>query len=109
MLEKFISDLGALYTMMSDNAKMQTSHAWMSILRKYNINLHNSEAYNQSQNYAERRVEVKKISNRVMDHTNAQDVLWSYATKFAVDILNDSASKTLNWKTPMESLRISQK
>jgi len=103
MLERFISDVGAAYTMMSDNAKMQTSRAWTSILRKYNINLHTSEAYNQHQNYAERRIqEVKKETNCVMDHTNAPDTLWSYATKFALDVLNHSASKTLNWKTPLE-------
>ena len=103
MLESFIADVGAPYTMMSDNAKMQTSRAWMAILRKYNINLHTTEAHNPQQNYAERRIqEVKKIANRVMDHTNTPDSLWVYATKYAVDILNHTVSHRLKWKTPIE-------
>jgi len=103
MLESFIADVGAPFSIMSDNAKMQTSRAWTAILRKYNINLHTTEAYNPQQNYAERRIqEVKKIANRIMDHTNSPDSLWAYATKYAVDILNHSTSQRLNWKTPIE-------
>lgn len=103
MLETFISDVGAPYTMKSDNAQMETSRAWKNILRKYNINIQNTEPYHPNQNYAERRIqEVKKIANRIMDHTNTPDSLWVYSTKYAVDLLNQTATKRLNWKTPLE-------
>ena len=103
MLETFIADVGAPYTMKSDNAQMETSRAWKNILRKYNINIQNTEPYHPNQNYAERRIqEVKKISNRIMDHTNTPDSLWVYSTKYAVDLLNHTATKRLKWKTPLE-------
>jgi len=80
MLEKFITDIGAPYKIMSDNAKMKTSRAWKDILRKYNISIHTTEPYHPNQNYAERKIqEVKKISNRILDHTNAPDIMWSFA------------------------------
>ena len=102
-LEQFITDVGAPYHLLSDNAKMETSRAWKDILRKYNVSIHTTEPYHPNQNYAERKIqEIKKVSNRILDHTNALDTLWSYATKHAVDVMNHTSNATLKWKTPIE-------
>ena len=50
MLEQFIAEVGAPYRMHSDNSQMQTSDAWRSILRKYNIEFSTTEPKHPHQN-----------------------------------------------------------
>ena len=52
ILETFIADIGAPYHLMNDNARMTTSAAWKTILRKYNIKSSTTEPYHPRQNRA---------------------------------------------------------
>jgi len=56
MLEQFIAEVGTPYRMHSDNSQMQTSDAWRSILRKYNIEFSTTEPKHPHQNRSERRI-----------------------------------------------------
>jgi len=96
MLEQFIADVGAPYRVHSDNANMETSAVWKGILRKYNIAQSTTEPHYPQQNRSERRIqEIKKGTNRILDHTGAPTSLWVYATKYFIDVLNHTSSKSL--------------
>ena len=103
MLEAFIADVGAPFKILSDNARMETSRAWRTILRKYNIQACTTEPLNQHQNKVERRIqEHKNITNRIMDHTNAPPASWYYAALYAANIANHIAYTSLQWRTLIE-------
>ena len=42
------------------------------------------------------------MSNRIMIHMVCLHELWTYCVMYACDILNHIASKTLEWRTPIE-------
>ena len=102
-LETFVAEVGAPYHIISDNAKMQIGDAWKQVLRKYNISASTTEPHHPHQNPAERRIqELKKVTIRIMDHTNCPGYLWYHATTYSAYLLNHTASRRLGWKTPME-------
>ena len=55
-LETFIAEVWAPIHIMSDNAKMETSKAWKSILRKYSISSSTTAPYHPHQNRCKRQI-----------------------------------------------------
>jgi transposase InsO family protein len=102
-LADFVRDYGAPYHIRSDNAKMETGHAFTAICRKYNIKQSTTEPHHPQQNPAERQIQdVKRQVNLIMDRVGCPDMLWLLATKYVVYLLNRTATKSLEWKTPIE-------
>jgi transposase InsO family protein len=103
ILEDFVRNDGAPFTLKSDNSQMQSSDAWMDICRKYNIRQSFTEPHHPHQNQAERSIqEVKRMVNSIMDKTGSPDNLWAFCTKYVVYILNRLAHPDLQWRTPLE-------
>jgi len=89
-LQDFVTEVGAPYRIMNDNAEMEVSEAWKKILRTYNIDRGTTERYHPQQNPAERRIqEIKKVSLSIMNHSNTTGSLsWPMATKYTIMVLN---------------------
>ena len=102
-LEDFIRQWGAPSALMSDNAKSETSHAVVDILRMYNIKDMQTEPMHPNQNAAERRIQdIKSTSNAIMDRTNAPSCLWFWAVSYTAYLLNRLSVPALHHKTPIE-------
>ena len=102
-LEDFVTEVGAPYRMLNDNAKMEISSAWKQVLRKYNIERCTTEPYHPHQNPVERRIQdIKKVALSILDHTGAPESLWLRATKYAILLLNHTATKSIGGMTPIE-------
>ena len=100
----FIRDNGAPHALRSDNSKMQTGNAFRNILRRYNIRSENTEAHNQQQNPAERRIQdVKRNSSRIMDRSGAPAYLWFFCLLYTVMVMNFTALESLGWLTPYQA------
>ena len=102
-LKTFVRQIGAPFSLMNDNSKMQTGSRWMDICNEYNIGTSTTEPRHPWQNRAERKIgTVKKAVNRLMDRTNSPGCLWFQCTVFVCMLLNVLANPQLNWRTPME-------
>ena len=102
-LKTFVRQVGAPFSLMNDNSKMQTGSKWMDICDNYNIGTSTTEPLHPWQNRAERKIgTVKAAVNRLMDRTNCPDPLWFQCTVFVCMLLNVLANPQLNWRTPME-------
>ena len=102
-LLKFIKEHGAMACLRNDNSKMQTSRTWDDICNQYLISTETTEPHHPHQNPSEHRIgTVKGKVNGIMDMTGAPSKLWFYCTCLVVDILNLTADKALNWRTPLE-------
>jgi hypothetical protein len=102
-LNDFIRKLGAMRGLFSDNARAQTSLRVKDILRHYKIDDMQSEANQQNQNYAERRIgEVKRLTSTIMDRTGTPAGYWLLCLLYAVYLLNHLAVESLEWRTPIQ-------
>ena len=73
-LQDFIRKWGAPDILMSDNAKSETGKKVKKILREYTIKDQQSEAGQQNQNPAERRIgEIKRTTNVMLDRTGSPE------------------------------------
>ena len=103
-LEDFIRNFGAPYALRSDNAKMQTSHLFNKIMRKYNIKAEYTEPHHPQQNPAERRIQdIKCTTAKVMDRTGTPEFLWFYAMSYVTQVLNHTALESLKGITPLQA------
>jgi len=103
ILEDFIRDHGAPFTIRSDNSQMQSSTLWSSICRKYNIAQAYTEPNHPHQNPAERYIgHVIGLVSTIFDRTGAPDKLWAICAIFVVYILNRMAHPLLENQTPFE-------
>jgi len=105
-LQDFVTEVGAPYRIMNDNAEMEASEAWKKIIRTYNIDRGTTERYHPQQNPAERRIqEIKKVSLSIMNHSNTPGSLsWLMATKYTIMVLNHTANKSIGGITPIEQV-----
>ena len=102
-LETFIAEVGAPFHTMNDNARMETSKAWKAILLMYNIRYSTTEPYHPHQNHSERHIqELKKITIRIMDHTNTTYFLWYEALQYSSTLHNHTSKHILQGKTLIE-------
>lgn len=102
-LRTFVREIGAPFSLINDNSKMQTGTAWTSICNEFNIGTGTTEPHHPWQNPAERKIgTVKNAVNRLMDRTNTPSKLWFQCTIYVCLLLNVLANPQLNWRTPME-------
>ena len=75
------------------------------LLRNYRIRDHQSEAYYQQQNFAERYIqELKKLANRVRNKSGCPPEMIMHVLEYVVFIWNRTARRILRWRTPIEAL-----
>ena len=104
-LEDVILQRGAMEKLISDSAQVEQSRHVKDILRTYGIASWQSEAYHQHQNFAERRwQDVKRMTNLILDRSGAPPEAWLLAAQYVAFVLNHTALRSLNWRTPMECL-----
>ena len=96
---------GAPNRIVSDMAKAEISNKVDEILRKYAIDAHQSEPYQQQQNPIERFVQdVKRYANYVYDYSDAPPESWVLIVHYVTYIMNRTARSVLNHRTPYEKL-----
>ena len=75
------------------------------VLIKYNISSSSTEPNHQDQNRCERHIqEVKKITTRLMDHTNTPDYSWYKALQYTLTTHNHILKPSLQNKPPIEKV-----
>ena len=103
--EDIIRQRGAMDKLISDGAKVETSGRAKDIFRAYVIGNWHSEAYQQQQNYAERKYQqVKTVTNRIMERAGSPAYTWLLALLYVCFLLNHVATESLSWRTPLERL-----
>ena len=96
---------GAMDTLTSDRAQAEISNRVKAVLRSYAIDDTQSEPHQQHQNYAERIYkDVKRNANWVLNWSGAPPQAWLWAYQYCAYIMNRTARKTINWRTPFEAL-----
>lgn len=104
-LEDEIRKRGAMDKLGSDRAKAEISKKVNDILRTLFIDDWQSEPYFQHQNFVERMIqELKKFTNWVLNWSDAPVESWFAAFEYVSFIMNRTARKHLNWRTPVEAL-----
>ena len=105
VLMNHIRKYGAMDMLVSDGAKQQISKRVKEILGVLHIKDWQSEPRNPNQNFAERAwQQVKQMTHRILDMSDAPSNLWLAALEYACFILNHTATERLNWRTPTEWL-----
>ena len=67
-LRTFVREIGAPFSLINDNSKMQTGASWSHICNEFNIGTGTTEPHHPWQNPAERKIgTVKTAINRLMD------------------------------------------
>ena len=105
ILEDDIRFHGAPNRIVSDLAKAEISKKVEEVLRKYMIDSHQSEAYQQQQNPVERSIQdIKRYANYVADYSGAPPESWVLIIHYVTYIMNRTARSVLNYRTPYEKL-----
>ena len=87
-IEDTIRKTGAPVGIMSDQAKAEMHGRAKDLLRMYEIDDRQSEAYYEHQNPVERKIQdVKKTMNSVMDRTGCEDRWWLLAALFTITLM----------------------
>ena len=103
--EDIIRQRGAMDKLISDGAKVETTGKAQDIFRAYVIGNWHSEAYQQQQNFAERKYQqVKNTTNRLLERAGSPAYTWLLALLYVCFLLNHTANETLGWRTPLERL-----
>lgn len=104
-LADYIREVGAPRALVNDNAKTMTGESWMNICRRFCIETHNSEAYHQNQNLAERRGGMLKHAIIKLYHNSphAPIEFWCYALEYLALVRGCLSRKSLGWR-PSEEL-----
>jgi len=105
ILEDEIRCCGAPNLVVSDRAKAEISRKTEEVLRRYVIDAHQSEPYQQQQNPVDRFAQdIKQYANYVHTYSGAPPESWVDIVHFVMYIMNRSARSTLNYRTPYEKL-----
>ena len=104
-LEDNIRRRGAMDKLISDRAKAEISEKVLDILRALMIKDWQSEPYHQHQNFSERRyATIKSRTNIILNRTGAPPSTWLLCMQYICTLLNHLATKSLDWRTPMQVL-----
>ena len=96
---------GAMDKLISDSAKNEISHKVKDILRAYNINDWQSEAYHQNQNPAEWWYRtIKAWTNTIKNRTGAPAHCWLLTLQYVCYILNHISTASLGGQVPLQVL-----
>jgi len=99
----FFRQEGVPMSIQSDNSKMQTSYMWKQYLRRYNVKEKYIEPYNPQQNPAERAIgELQEAIRKLFIDSGCHPRAWYQATQHIIDIKNNTAYASLEWRTPNE-------
>lgn len=102
--QDYVREIGAPRAIVNDNAKTMTGENWLSVCRTFCIEAHQSEAYHQNENLAERRGGMLKHAiTKLFHHTNAPLEFWCYALEYVSLVRGCLARKSLGWR-PSEEL-----
>ena len=100
-----ITKRGAMDLLISDGAQAENSKRVQEVLRQLIIPHHRSEPYYQWQNFAERRWRDLKANHKwLMSYRNAPSRYWLDALIWCANVMNLTAEKSLDWRTPLEVL-----
>ncbi len=100
-LQDFIRDVGAPLYIAADAAREENMGEWLTVCRTYCIPQRTSEPTYQNQNRVERRIQdIKRRSAVLMSIHNAPTKYWDYAAEYTVELINHTAIRKLNWRTP---------
>ncbi len=78
---------------------------WLSVCRTFCIPKHTSEPEYQNQNRVERRIhDIKHCTTILMSMHSTPSKYWDYAVEYAMDLINHTAVRKLDWRTPHEIL-----
>jgi hypothetical protein len=102
-LKGFIRDIGAPAFVLTDNAYEEVLAEWEEICKTYCIAQVSCEPNYPHQNKAERWIQDIKCKARLLMKMHmAPKRYWDYAVQLAVDQINHTATRRLNWRTPYE-------
>jgi hypothetical protein len=106
-LQDIIREIGAPNYIVSDNAKVYRSSAWIKVLRDNVIESRFSEAYHQNQNYAELRGGLLKTAVLKLFHMTPWAPLeyWCYAVEYLNYVRPLLAQQSLDWRPGQEVLQ----
>ena len=91
--------------LISDSAKNEISQKVKDILRAYNINDWQSDAYHQNQNPSELRYRtIKAWTNTIMNRTGAPAHCWLLTLQYVCYILNHISTASLGGQVPLQVL-----
>jgi hypothetical protein len=101
-LEDVIWCRGAMDLLISDRAQAEVSELVLEILRAYIIDVWQSEADHQHQNFCERRYQtIKTYVNQIMDRYDVPANVWLLATWYICYALNQLSVPSLKYQTPI--------
>jgi hypothetical protein len=104
-LEDNIRHRGAPTKLISDRAQVQISNKVKDILRALCISDWQSEPFQQHQNPAERRYQtIKALANTILDRTGSPAYLWLLCLMYVCFLLNNTSSKALSGRVPIQVL-----
>jgi hypothetical protein len=104
-LQDFIRYVGAPLFISVDAAREENTGEWLSVCRTFCIPQRTSEPTYQNQNRVERRIQdIKRRTTVLMSMHGAPSRYWDYAVENAVELINHTAVRKLNWRTPQEVL-----
>jgi hypothetical protein len=73
--------------------------------RTFGIQKRSSEPYYQHQNKVEQRIQdIKHRISLIIKEYNAPEKFWDYACEYITELINHTATRQLDWRTPSESL-----
>ena len=90
----------------SAGPKVQVGNAVNEILRHYSIGDFQSEAHQQNQNPAERRIQdIKAMTNAIMDRTGTPAQFWILATLYVIFLMNHICLSSLGDISPLHFVK----
>ena len=104
-LKNFIDDIGRPETIVTDNAKEETSKAWSTHCKHYSIKMREVDPYCPYQNFAETAVRIVKLKcARIMEQASVPPVLWDYLLSYVCHVDNRTVHESTRPqdRTPFE-------
>ncbi len=102
-LQDFIRQVGAPSFIAVDAAREENLGEWLSVCRTYCISQRTSEPNYQNQNRVERRIQdIKRRARILMSIDSTPNRYWDHAIEYAMDLINHTVVRRLNWRTPYE-------
>jgi len=104
-LQDYIRAVGAPLFLISDSGKEENLGKSITICRTFGIPKRSSEPYYQHQNKVERRIQdIECRTLYIMRIYSFPEHFWDFAAEYVTDLINHTASRRNNWRTPYETL-----
>lgn len=104
-LQDFIRQVGAPAYISVDATREENMGEWLSICRTYCVSQRTSEPTYQNRNRVERWIQgIKRRTTVLMAMYNSPSGYWDYAIDYTTELINHTAVRRLEWRTPHETL-----